>query len=266
VLSPQQTQTLQFTGRYRASNAAPMVFQLGGETCQTFVSPAPGAPSQPVEVLDNGTVRLGPVPTSNTPIPGISINPSGVAVPVPVNPSVPAGGNPTSTSPAVVIQPDDGDDDEEPVEPAPPTPTGTPSPSPTPTPTYAVSNWREEQFRVTATDCPAGLAKRVRDSLKNAKENYIVRARGLQSEIEDGNHNVLPAEIDADGVLHARYTTAQQVGNCVQIYTQEWQVDLRQSPSAASYSGVFRTQPCNNPVNCTQSITSRWTFKSGVQP
>jgi hypothetical protein len=149
---------------------------------------------------------------------------------------------------------------------APPTPTGTPSPSPTPTPTYAVSNWREEQFRVTATDCPAGLAKRVRDSLKNAKENYIVRARGLQSEIEDGNHNVLPAEIDADGVLHARYTTAQQVGNCVQIYTQEWQVDLRQSPSAASYSGVFRTQPCNNPVTCTQSITSRWTFKSGVQP
>jgi hypothetical protein len=139
VLSPQQTQTLQFTGRYKDSNAAPMVFELGGTACQTFVSPAPGAPSQPVEVLDNGTVRLGPVPSADSPIPGISINPSGVAVPVPVSPSVPAGG-PTSTSPAVIIDPPgggdgDGDGDGDPVEPGPPTPTGTPSTSASASPT-----------------------------------------------------------------------------------------------------------------------------------
>jgi hypothetical protein len=100
ALSPQQAETLEFTGRYKASNAAPMVFELGGETCQTFVSPAPGAPSQPVEHLDNGTVRLGPPPTADTPIPGISINPSGVAVPVPVNttpPTSPSSAGPTPT-------------------------------------------------------------------------------------------------------------------------------------------------------------------------
>lgn len=84
VLGPQATETLQFTGRYQASNAAPMVFELGGQACQTYVSPAPGAPSQPVEYLANGTTRLGPVPTKDSPIPGISINPSGVVVPVPV--------------------------------------------------------------------------------------------------------------------------------------------------------------------------------------
>jgi serine/threonine-protein kinase len=123
VLSPQQTQTLQFTGRYKDSNAAPMVFELGGQTCQTFVSPAPGAPSQPVEVLDNGTVRLGPVPSADTPIPGISINPSGVAVPVPVNTSsAPVSSAPTSTAPAIVDPPGDGDGDGEgpPVQPEPP--------------------------------------------------------------------------------------------------------------------------------------------------
>ncbi|MEU4215911.1 serine/threonine-protein kinase [Actinoplanes sp. NPDC026623] len=109
VLSPQQTETLQFTGRYKASNAAPMVFQLGGETCQTFVSPAPGAPSQPVEHLTNGTVRLGPVPTKESPIPGISINPSGVAVPVPVGTTgtvttAPAPGTATATATATATQ------------------------------------------------------------------------------------------------------------------------------------------------------------------
>lgn len=122
VLSPQQTETLQFTGRYRASNAAPMVFQLGGETCQTFVSPAPGAPSQPVEHLTNGTTRLGPAPTRESPIPGISINPSGVAVPVPVSPTVPVPT--TSTTPsATTIQLPPGDDDDDPAVPAPPTTT-----------------------------------------------------------------------------------------------------------------------------------------------
>ncbi|MFB9361603.1 serine/threonine-protein kinase [Actinoplanes nipponensis] len=108
VLSPQRTETLQVNGRYNASNAAPMVFQLGGETCQTFVSPAPGAPSRPVEHLSNGTVRLGPVPTKDTPIPGISINPSGVAVPVPVGTTAPAGGAPTSSGPGTVVDPGTG--------------------------------------------------------------------------------------------------------------------------------------------------------------
>ncbi|GID92842.1 hypothetical protein Adi01nite_22540 [Amorphoplanes digitatis] len=119
ALNPQQSETLQFTGRYRASNAAPMVFQLAGETCQTFVSPAPGAPSQPVEHLTNGEVRLGPVPTKESPIPGISINPSGVAVPVPVGTTPPAtttSASPTPTQTQIVEPTDDG-----PAAPAPPT-------------------------------------------------------------------------------------------------------------------------------------------------
>jgi len=111
VLSPQQTETLQFTGRYKDSNAAPMVFELGGQTCQTFVSPAPGAPSQPVEHLTNGTVRLGPAPTKDSPIPGISINPSGVAVPVPVTSTTPTSRTSSSSTPAVVVDPDDDDPD-----------------------------------------------------------------------------------------------------------------------------------------------------------
>jgi hypothetical protein len=84
TLRPQGTATLQVSGRYKQSNAAPMVFQLGGQTCTTYVSPKPGAPSQPVEHLSNGATRLGPVPTTSTPVPGLSTKPNGVVIPVPV--------------------------------------------------------------------------------------------------------------------------------------------------------------------------------------
>jgi hypothetical protein len=157
-----------------------------------------------------------------------------------------------------------------PTAPPSPTPTATRPPTetttPTATPTYVISTWREDQFRVTSTDCPANLAKRVRESLKNAVVNNTVRGRGLTSQIEDQFGNKLPATIDANGILFATYTTAQQQGNCNQIYTQEWTVDLRQNPSVGNYTGTFRTAPCSNPANCTQTITSRWTFKSGTPP
>jgi len=84
VLAPQQTKTMAITGRFKESNAAPMVFKLDNQTCEAFVSSKPGEPSRPVERLSDGTTRLGPVPTSPTPVPGITIGPGGVAVPVPI--------------------------------------------------------------------------------------------------------------------------------------------------------------------------------------
>jgi serine/threonine-protein kinase len=108
ALDPQKSKTMEVTGRYQESNAAPMVFQLDGRTCETYVSGKPGAPSQPVEHLTDGTSRLGPVPTSRTPAPGITILPNGVAVPVPVvsKSTKPTAGPSASasTSPAVNVE------------------------------------------------------------------------------------------------------------------------------------------------------------------
>jgi serine/threonine-protein kinase len=108
ALDPQKSKTMEVTGRYKESNAAPMVFQLDGQTCETYVSGKPGAPSQPVEHLTDGTTRLGPVPTSSTPAPGITILPNGVAVPVPVvskttKPTVGSSGT-VSASPTVNVE------------------------------------------------------------------------------------------------------------------------------------------------------------------
>ncbi|WP_106128362.1 serine/threonine-protein kinase [Pseudosporangium ferrugineum] len=136
TLNPQATETMQFTGRYKASNAAPMVFKLDGQTCETFVSPKPGEPSRPVEHLDNGTIRLGPVPVKDTPIPGISIAPGGVAVPVPVPTTVsvpePRPSTPTGTSTGTGSPTTTGTDDDDAPPPEPP-PTGTTPPTTPPT-------------------------------------------------------------------------------------------------------------------------------------
>ncbi|HWS36166.1 MAG TPA: protein kinase [Actinoplanes sp.] len=89
-IGPQRTTTMQITGRYSESNAAPMVFKLNDQTCETYVSEKPGDPPRPVEDLGNGKVRLGDPTTS----PGISIGPSGSVI---INPTASPG---TSTSPS----------------------------------------------------------------------------------------------------------------------------------------------------------------------
>ena len=72
-IEPQRTATLQITGRYTESNAAPMFFKLNNKTCETYVSGEPGQPSRPVEVLDDGNARFGDPASS----PGVSIGPGG---------------------------------------------------------------------------------------------------------------------------------------------------------------------------------------------
>ncbi|WP_229830702.1 serine/threonine-protein kinase [Actinoplanes ianthinogenes] len=77
-LQPQESTTMEITGKYRQSNAAPMVFQLNGKNCEAFVSSEPGAPSRPVEHLSDGTIRFGAPATESTPEPGISIDQGGI--------------------------------------------------------------------------------------------------------------------------------------------------------------------------------------------
>jgi serine/threonine-protein kinase len=102
-LAPQATSTMQITGRYKESNQPPMVFKLGGQTCETYVSGRPGAPSQPVEHLSDNTARLGPVPATSTPVPGLSTSPNGVVIPVPV--IVKSGKPGQSSDPVIIVSP-----------------------------------------------------------------------------------------------------------------------------------------------------------------
>ncbi|WP_430780175.1 serine/threonine-protein kinase [Actinoplanes sp. G11-F43] len=94
-IQPQRTTTLQITGRYTESNTAPLFFKLNNQTCETYVSSKPGAPSRPVEVLQDGRRRLGDSTTG----PGISIGPSGSVI---IKPTPTTG---VSTSPTPGTRP-----------------------------------------------------------------------------------------------------------------------------------------------------------------
>jgi eukaryotic-like serine/threonine-protein kinase len=78
TLSPQKTLTMPITGRYVLNNAAPLAFKLNGATCETYVSPAPGAPSKQVEHLSDGSVRLAVTPATSSPVVGVSVDPKGI--------------------------------------------------------------------------------------------------------------------------------------------------------------------------------------------
>jgi serine/threonine-protein kinase len=73
ALNPQQSMTVQLTGRYDAANSAPMVFQLNKETCQAYVASKPGQPSRPVQRAADGSLKLGPVPATRPAV--VLVNP-----------------------------------------------------------------------------------------------------------------------------------------------------------------------------------------------
>jgi serine/threonine-protein kinase len=135
-----KSMTMPIYGRYTKNNAAPLAFALNNQTCEAFVSGKPGEPSRQVEHLSNGTVRLGAVPSTDNPIPGVSVGPGGV---VTISPTIPRTTGPT---PLPTTKPAQGSTTPPPTTPAatdtpnapgpPPATTTAPAPVPTtPTPT-----------------------------------------------------------------------------------------------------------------------------------
>jgi eukaryotic-like serine/threonine-protein kinase len=127
VLDAKKTVTLDISGRFVKSNSAPLVFQLGDQKCETYVSSAPGQPSREVQQLSNGQIRLGP--PIRSPRPGLNITPGGVIVPIPgpVDSSDPSGTGSTVPGPG----PTETTVTEDPCELDPTFPDCTQAPSPT---------------------------------------------------------------------------------------------------------------------------------------
>jgi serine/threonine-protein kinase len=105
-LKPQTTVSLPIAGHYTNSNLPPLAFKLNDRTCETFVSSKPGEPSKQVVNLSNGEKRLE-VPSSTTPVPGISIDPGGIVHITPTTKphTSPTAGGSSSTSPSTSPSP-----------------------------------------------------------------------------------------------------------------------------------------------------------------
>jgi len=141
ALKPQKALTLPIYGTYTNNNAAPLAFSLNNRTCETFVSATPGAPSRQVEHLSNGGVRLGAMPSSDTPLPGVSVGPGGV---VTINPTSRPTNRPTSsptpTKTSTSTPSPSASTSSKPVDPNPPTSSAPPTtPSTTPSATQTTT-------------------------------------------------------------------------------------------------------------------------------
>ncbi|MCU7724811.1 protein kinase [Actinoplanes sp. KI2] len=138
-LNPQTTLNVPITGQYVQSNTPPLAFMLNNRTCETFVSAKPGEPSRQVEHLSNGHVRLGPTASaSTTPVPGISIDPSGIVhitpTTAPVTTAPVATTGPTATE-ATTVPTTGTTSTQTPIFPTPKSSEASPTPTPTATTT-----------------------------------------------------------------------------------------------------------------------------------
>jgi serine/threonine-protein kinase len=90
--------TVSISGSYTTNNSTPLAFRLNNRSCDGYVSAGPGEPTQKVEQLSDGDVRL--TPASSTPVPGVSIDPTG-GVHLSPTTAAPSGG--TSTTPVIKL-------------------------------------------------------------------------------------------------------------------------------------------------------------------
>ena len=144
-----------------------------------------------------------------------------------------------------------------------PTPRSTSTRTPTPTPTATtgdmLSMWREDNFNLGTSTCPAQVTQGIRDRLGGASATYTVRQHGMELTFEDGMGGSDTGTIDPDGTAHVTETATQQEGACVVTIQLELAVNLHMSPSTATYDTNVSTRSCPNNFQCTLQLTSRWT-------
>jgi hypothetical protein len=150
-----------------------------------------------------------------------------------------------------------------------PTPRSTSTRTPTPTPTATtgdtVTMWREDNFNLSSSNCPAQVTQNIRNQLAGASATYTVRQRGMDLMFEDGMGGSDTGTIDPDGTAHVTETGSQQQGACVVTVQLDLTVNLRMSPTTATYAASASTRSCPTNFDCSLQLTSRWTNISGMR-
>lgn len=141
-----------------------------------------------------------------------------------------------------------------------PTPTVTSPPSPTPTPTVVTSRWREDQIKITSSNCAQRVVRTLRAELAGVVEEYRVYERGADSAVESvASGAQVPAVIDGAGVLQFAQESNETQSGCTVRVSLEARVNLRRGTTTAIYTGRIRSAGCPNPINCSFKLSARWT-------
>jgi len=144
------------------------------------------------------------------------------------------------------------------------TATHTPTPTASPTPTAIVSTWRENNLKLASSTCPKQFNDQLRRLLAGVTTNYVVRQRGGNVEIEDEDGYVISGTIDTDGNVQASTVITDSEDGCILTFDVILTVNLRGSPSTATYTGGVTTMFCPVSVDCSLEVTSRWTRTSAA--
>jgi hypothetical protein len=144
------------------------------------------------------------------------------------------------------------------------TATHTPTPTASPTPMAVVSTWRENNFKLASSTCPKEFNDQLRRLLAGVTSTYTVRQRGGNVELEDEDGNLISGTIDPDGNVEASTVITDMEDQCILTFDVLLTVNLRSSPSTATYTGGVTTMFCPVSVDCSLQVTSRWTRTSAA--
>ncbi|HVN83891.1 MAG TPA: hypothetical protein VMW17_03505 [Candidatus Binatia bacterium] len=143
-----------------------------------------------------------------------------------------------------------------------PTPTSTPTPSPTPGPPNVAGQWREDQYAVSSSTCPAVITNLISSELSQLQPCvYTLTQSGGNVHAVDCGGTVADGTVDDLGVIHFSLPQMSDTEQgCTVVEKPDVFIDTRDSPAMAQTMLAFTVSGnCTFVGQCSVVVGSRWT-------
>ena len=143
-----------------------------------------------------------------------------------------------------------------------PTPTSTPTPSPTPGPPNVAGQWREDQYAVSSSTCPAAITDLISSELSQLPPCvYTLTQSGTNVHAVDCGGVAVDGTVNDLGVVHFSLPQMSDTEQgCTVIGKPDILIDATQSPTTAHTTLAFTISGnCIFTGQCAVVASSRWT-------
>lgn len=155
--------------------------------------------------------------------------------------------------------------------PTPPTPTATPTNTPvlTPTPTATATqtplnvsgSWREDQYALASSTCPAPVNAEILNLIAQLLPcDYMLSQNGSTVHILDCGNTMFDASVDTTGTIQLDFPpVSDSEQGCTVVQTVHLVIPAGHSPTTASYGFHFEMSGACIISRCDLTVQSRWT-------